>query len=273
MRGSGLTTFERGSSDLREHFPLWSVDLVRMDDEALIARIQAGDRQALEMLYRRYFDDVHAYARSIVRDSAAAAEICQDLFTAVMEKASRYEGQADTSLRRWLFTIVRNLSIDALRARGRDLSEPWNPAELTELGKDERQGSPDLAQPVTAVEHDLPALRWISDKDLAVLITRLSEPQRQALTLRYRLGLKTEEIAEIMGCTPRAVNDLEFRARRFLVERLGNLGRDAVSFRREWQRMRYRRDPVLRGRRYALTASPGVQALIEPGGVLGRRRW
>jgi RNA polymerase sigma-70 factor (ECF subfamily) len=281
MDGGGVAeiTDQASTSLHREQQAIRLVDLAPdVDDDRLIARVQVGDREAVALLYRRYFNDVSRYVRSIVRDSARTHDVCQEVFVTVMRKAHRYEPHAETPLLGWIFTIARNLSIDAIRARNRDPSVPWDPDELTEFGCVREESSnesrfPDLVRRLAAVEHDIPALRWVSDKDLAVLIRRLPDLQRAALTLRYQHGLDTTEIAEVLGCTPRAVNDLDFRAKRFLAERLKRLGRDALSFRREWLRLRMRRDPVLAARRYALTASPGASSLFGPGGAMNRRRW
>jgi RNA polymerase sigma-70 factor (ECF subfamily) len=230
-------------------------------DEDLIARVKEGDQEALGQLYERHFEDVVRYARSILRDTDDAYDACSEVFVTVMRKAGQYDTGATTPLRAWLFAIARNVTIDLARSRTRNRAKPWDPNELTEMCEHSEAG---IAQDQPVVEHDFELLQWISDRDLAMLIGRLPIAQREALILRYHLGLNTKEIAHVMGRTPRAINDLDFRAKGFLEKRLRNLGREPQSFRREWTRRRLRRAPVLSARRFALVAPTlGVSAVLR----------
>jgi RNA polymerase sigma-70 factor (ECF subfamily) len=236
---------------------------IRVADQAsaerAVASLQDGDTSAMDTLYGLYFDYVCAYAQVALDDVHAAEDIAQQTFERAFRSIDRYTSQDGVPFRAWLFRIARNAIIDSRR---RGSSTPWDPAMLADR-QDDLVAS-DVAGGRDDAEH-LPcpgggaysALRWITDHELALLVDRLPAPQRQALTLRYRLDLDTVEIAEMMGCTPRAVHDLEYRARRFLNTRLAGLDGSGSRGRQTNVRARLRRNPVLAQRRFALLGPAG----------------
>jgi RNA polymerase sigma-70 factor (ECF subfamily) len=210
------------------------------DTARLVTRIQSGDRDAFALLYMRYFDRVYSYLRVVLRDSQAAEDVSQQVFLRVLESIGRYELRPQP-FRAWLFAIVRNHAISYLRKHSR--LDVVAPADL-----DRRRDGPDE---LSATEGDV--LDWISDREVLLLVRRLPLAQRQVLMMRYMVGLDTSQIAAILERTPTDVRTLEYRARRFLRQRLASLGRDP----RTGARIRMRRWPktatVLRARRFALT--------------------
>jgi RNA polymerase sigma-70 factor (ECF subfamily) len=226
-----------------------------VDDAVLIGRIKNADPQAATELYRRYFDDFFRYARVVLRDSAEAGDACHDAFVKIVTMASRYQPRSGVPARAWLFSVLRTATLDILRSRKKELAELQGPVDLAATQECAGRWHEDELPPGVTN-----ALSWISDKDLAILMRRLPPAQREVLTLRYVIGLTTNEIATVIERTPRAVHTLEFRALRCLKEHLTKLGRDLASFRREWTRARTRRMPVVRARRFALTRDPGMSA-------------
>ena len=59
--------------------------------------------------------DMLRFARLQLRDDAAAEDAVQEAFIAAVEKRASFGGRA--SIRTWVFAILRNKIIDALRAR------------------------------------------------------------------------------------------------------------------------------------------------------------
>ena len=79
----------------------------RATDEQLLARIGARDADALSLLFRRRQPDVYRIAMLMTGSSAAAEDVTQDVFLAVMNDASHFEpGRA--SVTAWLCGIARN---------------------------------------------------------------------------------------------------------------------------------------------------------------------
>lgn len=79
----------------------------------------------------RLRNDMLRFARLQLRDDASAEDAVQDAMLSAMSKMSEFRGQAQLST--WVFAILKNKIIDALRARGR-----FKPAqtEIDELPAD-----------------------------------------------------------------------------------------------------------------------------------------
>ena len=87
-----------------------------MTDEDLIAAVAAGDREAFGTLYRRRRPDVYRFALHMTGSAAAAEDIAQDVFVAVIQDAARY-APARAAVLPWLLGIARNQSRRRLSER------------------------------------------------------------------------------------------------------------------------------------------------------------
>jgi RNA polymerase sigma-70 factor (ECF subfamily) len=207
----------------------------------IVVRFQGGDADAFGELYRRYFDRIYGYLRVALKDSHSAEDATQQVFMNLLEGLKGYERRGKP-FEAWLFTVVRNYAIRQLRGDGR--VDVVDPTEISE--QRERDG---LEAPA-----EMPALSWLTDTDLLVLIERLPSAQRQVLALRYMLGLQMNEIAEVLGHSPNHISVLHYRALGFLRQRLTALGRQpARRDSRARTRSVIRHARVLRRRRFALS--------------------
>jgi RNA polymerase sigma-70 factor (ECF subfamily) len=208
------------------------------DSARLVARFQAGDQDAFAHLYTRYFDRVYGYLRIVFREVQEAEDVTQQVFMHVFMKLGEYERRRQP-FRAWLFVVVRNHAINRLRKLGR--LEVEDPATLDRRREHADSDAPDPA-----------ALGWITDRDLLLFVERLPLPQRQALTMRYLLGMTTSEIAAVMGRRPNDVSKLQHRALAFLRERLAAVSTAPRHERPARCRNRPKQAVVLRERRFAL---------------------
>ena len=95
-------------------------------DDDLVARIGARDATALSLLFRRRQADVYRVAMLMTGSPAAAEDVTQDVFLAVMHDASRFEsGRA--SVTAWLCGIARNHARRRLERDRRLLPLPDQP--------------------------------------------------------------------------------------------------------------------------------------------------
>lgn len=222
-----------------ERFEPASQDAEDLDTARVVARLQGGDKEAFAVLYTRYFDRVYSYVKLLLGDAHEAEDATQQIFVQVFERVEQYERRPGHPFRAWLFVAVKNYTLTYLRKRGRvDVMEP---AEV-----DSRR------QDFEFVGEEPEPLRWISDRELVLFVNRLPLPQRQVLLLRFMVGLKSREIAEVLGRSPESVRTLQFRALTYLRTRLAAVDEGSHSRRRAPLRGVVRKATVLRSRRYAL---------------------
>jgi len=153
-------------------------------DEQLITAICSGNEVAIEMLYERYYRYAYALAYRILRDPVAAEDIVQDAFLSIWRKASSYQAQTG-SVQSWIQAIVRNRSIDKIRASvHRDYQ--WSPLQL------ENEQDPPSEEP------DVWEQAWQSEQRRIIceVMEQIPQEQRTVIELAYFGGLTHAEIAE-----------------------------------------------------------------------------
>ena len=110
------------------------------DFGALIGRIASGaDRDAFAELFQHFAPRVKSYGVRLGAAGPAAEELAQETLLAVWRKAAQFD-PARASASTWIFTIARNLRIDALR-RERPLPAPADEADLSPLADAVLSGS------------------------------------------------------------------------------------------------------------------------------------
>jgi RNA polymerase sigma-70 factor (ECF subfamily) len=156
----------------------------------------AGDQAAFEALVGRFARLVYAQSFSLLHDREEAEDVVQECFA----KAYRFRVRLAQAERfpQWLLAIARNLARDRLRRRDWWKRPPADP---------QSDGVPDdRRSPLSAVQtlDDLALLRG--------LVAALPERSREALALRYVVGLGHREIQARLGLTDGALRGLLSRA-------------------------------------------------------------
>jgi RNA polymerase sigma-70 factor (ECF subfamily) len=154
------------------------------EDGELVARLKAGDLDALGALYARYKTLVFRTALAITRDPEAAEDILQDCFLRV----HAYAGTIDATLplKPWLYRVTVNLSYTWATRHSR-----WRlPLEglVDQLVSSSRFSPERLAED--------------GDQERAIhaAIERLGFSQRVVVVLHYLNDLSLKEIADILDC-------------------------------------------------------------------------
>ena len=164
----------------------------------LIARVGAGDRQALADLYARYRQPLFQYLAQLTPDYGLAEELLQDTLVAVWRSAGDFAGRS--SALTWLIGVARRQAHNTLRQRGLVLADE---ATLLTLA------APD-PDPADA------ALASAAHADLLAAIGRLGVVHREALTLAFVHGLAYQELADVLGVPIGTVKSRLNHARRAL---------------------------------------------------------
>jgi RNA polymerase sigma-70 factor (ECF subfamily) len=189
----------------------------RAYDRDLIARAAKGDQRAFRELVQRHQRRASVVAFGIVRNSEDAREVVQDAFVRVWKHLNDFAGQASFST--WLYRIVYNLSIDALRRRS-----PGKAIELDE--RTDLEGAPEELLPFRGVGDPFAAVdRGRLVDAMQEALDALPAYHRMVIVLREVEGLSYEEIAESTNVPKGTVMSRLFHARRkmqsLLAERLG----------------------------------------------------
>jgi RNA polymerase sigma factor (sigma-70 family) len=82
---------------------------------AALARIPAGDRAALQTVYRLTSAKLFGVALRILGERSEAEDVIQEVYVTVWRKAADFDA-ARASPMTWLIAIARNRAIDRLRA-------------------------------------------------------------------------------------------------------------------------------------------------------------
>ena len=170
----------------------------------LVTRAQAGDRAAFDALVRATKQRAYSFALRVTGDHETAADAVQDAYVRAYTSLHRFRRRS--AFTTWLYRIVVNASLDAMRSRSR-APEPL--AALGEHGTEQR--SLDVVD-VSATPHGEAERR---ERQAIVLraLQHLSEDHRTVLALFDLEGLSYEEIAEIVGVPLGTVKSRINRAR------------------------------------------------------------
>ena len=176
---------------------------------ALVRRALDGDDQAFGELIDRHERAALAVAYAATRDAASAADAVQEACLKAWHK--RHTLEDPRRFGGWLLHIVRRCAIDQVRR-----ARPAKPLALV-------------------AEVEVPALpcgaaerlaRHEADQRVRQALDALDEESRLAVVMRYYDGAPAKQIAEVLGCSPAAVDMRLKRARDKLRTFLGDLDHD-----------------------------------------------
>ena len=88
----------------------------RVEDFDIVKRVLNGDVDSFRILVERYQRPVLSMIRRLIWDSHRCEDIGQDVFVAAFQKLSTFD-PARSQFSTWLFTIARNMSINALKKK------------------------------------------------------------------------------------------------------------------------------------------------------------
>ncbi|HEY2160135.1 MAG TPA: sigma-70 family RNA polymerase sigma factor [Solirubrobacteraceae bacterium] len=153
-----------------------------LSDEALLAGLATGDRDAAAGFVRRFQSRVYGLAVTILGDPKAAEDVAQETFVRAWRHASSYDARRG-AVSSWLLTIARNLAVDRARLKR---ATPVDP-DLIALQL-EREATPARTDDAThAAERE----------QVRELLLGLPAQQRRALVLATYFGRTAKEISEL----------------------------------------------------------------------------
>ena len=180
-------------------------------EQDLVQRLQAGDADAFDTLFRQYFPKVYRQAFHLVGTAAEAEEVVQEVFLAVYEKVHTFRGAS--AFTTWLYRLTVNAALSRLRRRTRRKE-----IALEDYLPQLREDGQHLVRPV---------VDWLSNLEQYLAEAQMRQLLRQAIELLPPLDkavlvlsdfedLPNREIGEALGLTLLAVKARLHRARLFL---------------------------------------------------------
>ncbi len=143
---------------------------------------------------------LRAFARTFYRDPNEADDLVQD--TLMRALTAIHQFRPGTSMKSWLFTIMRNTFYTRIRI--------------------EKREAPGAADCVSTRPASDATQEWSArGREIAAAIQRLPEQQREVIMLIGVLGVSYEEAADICGCAMGTIKSRLHRARSRLLEELG----------------------------------------------------
>lgn len=182
------------------------------EDSDIWQRACSGDREAFDAMQRALSPEVAHFTERLLGRPEPVEEICQDAFLALYRNLQRLGSAAH--VRPFLFRVVRNLCYDALRRQRRFDHQPIvegdarSAQELAWVRKAQRQPEEDLLWSL--------AMSWVH-----AAMEQLPEPHRQALILRFEMGLTYREVGETLGVDTGTAKSRVYYGRRSLRRLLG----------------------------------------------------
>lgn len=149
------------------------------DDAGLLALVQTGDEHAMASLFDRYSKVVYSVALRVLRDTASAEDVLQEVFMQIWRNPDGFVATRG-SLGGWLAVVARNRSIDTLRRK-----RPTE--EVDDMTLASNYNLADEAERNSLMEK------------ARGVIQLLPVEQRKTLEMAFFDGLTHSEIAEMTG--------------------------------------------------------------------------
>jgi RNA polymerase sigma-70 factor (ECF subfamily) len=177
-------------------------------DQAVVARVQAGEVAAFDELILRYRERLFGLIYQMTSNREDAADLAQDVFIKTFQSIHRFEGQS--SFFTWLYRIAVNTTLTHLRRQRQ--------AAFFSLEKLQEDGpTADLLARLTdATGADRETFARELQEKLNEALQKLSIKHRTVITLFEIEGLSHEEIARVMRCSVGTVRSRVHYAKQLL---------------------------------------------------------
>lgn len=180
-------------------------------DKALVLRVQAGDRDAFDVLVKKYQQKIMNLISRYIKDNSEVMDVTQETFIKAYRALPNF--RSESAFYTWIYRIAINTAKNYLVAQGR---RPPN----TDIDAVDAE----LYGIAPGLKEDASPERLLLTEELRKIvfdvIEELPDDLRLAITLREIEGLSYEQIAETMNCPVGTVRSRIFRAREVIDDRV-----------------------------------------------------
>ncbi|HWT76411.1 MAG TPA: RNA polymerase sigma factor [Mobilitalea sp.] len=151
-----------------------------IEDILLILKVRSGNKNALNTLINKYYNNIYSYIARKMGNEQIAADLTQDVFLKLVRNIHRY--QITGKFSNFLFTITINTCNDYFRKKKMDYEDIDNLEETDVSHRPDNQ---------------------ILDNERSEMIKKglviLSDAQRETIILRFYHDMKVKDIAKVTG--------------------------------------------------------------------------
>lgn len=186
-------------------------------EEAILARVVAGDVDAFEYFVKTYQKRITRFAFTLLRDPAEADCVAQDVFVKAFRALAEFKGEA--AFETWVTRIAINTVRDRIRRRRPVVSF----SELRDLDDDDGPEIPPALDPADGTSPERDLLSGDIRRRIAEALVTLSPRQRAIFVMKHYEEKSIAEIGESTGLDEGTIKSHLFRAARKLRVRLEDL--------------------------------------------------
>ena len=151
--------------------------------EDLLQGVAAGDQQAFAALYDRTAPRLFGLVKRLLRDHAQSEEVTQEVYLEIWQNATRYDTSKGGAIA-WMLTMAHRRAVDRVRA------------SQASRDRDARIGIRDYAPEFDSVAERTEII--LESERVKAAMGRLTELQREAVTLAYFGGYSHSEVAALL---------------------------------------------------------------------------
>ena len=152
-------------------------------DSELVVMMRGGDKAAFGVLFDRYYDLLHTFARHIIKDASVAEDIIQNVFVKMWMRKEQVN--PELSVRNYLLVATRNELFDYMRLR-------YNNDAMLDVA----DGDTDVYDYVDVRER----VGFIDS-----VMRSMPDKRREIFAMRYDRNMTNAEIARVLNLSIRTV--------------------------------------------------------------------
>lgn len=186
----------------------------RAIDQALVERVQQGDKKAFDLLVLKYQLRLSKLVSRFLRNQSDVPDVVQEAFIKAYRALPNFRGES--AFYTWIYRIAINTAKNHLVSVSRK-----SPPGSIDVQDAEDYGASEWLKEYASPERE--ALTAELETTVHQSMSDLPDDLREAVTLREIEGLSYDEIAVIMDCPIGTVRSRIFRAREAIDEKLAPL--------------------------------------------------